>query len=79
MTPTCDAGGAVTSPTWARICSRVLSRGPRSSLTTDRRYPTTASSRPDLRAEAWRATDGPRRLVNGAAPGRAAGPVSPST
>ena len=70
-------GRAGTSPTWARICSRVLSRGPRSSLIKDRRYPTTASSRPDLRAEARRATDGSRRLVNGAAPGRAAGPASP--
>jgi hypothetical protein len=49
----------------------------RSSLVRDRRYPTTASSRPDLHAEARRATDGPRRLVNGAAPRCAAGPASP--
>jgi endonuclease YncB( thermonuclease family) len=52
---------------------RFKARGPRSSLIRDRRYPTTASSHPDLHAEAWRATDGLRRLVNGAAPCRAAG------
>ena len=69
------ADGAILGEVASATGSRCKARGPRSSLIKDRRYPTTASPRPDLHAEARRATDGSPRLVNGAAPGRAADPA----
>ena len=50
--------------------------GPRLSLTTDRRYPS-PHRRTRISTLSRRATDGSRRLVNGAAQGRAADPASP--